>query len=219
MTALRARRSPEPIAIDGRLAAVTPAARQIAALLLAALLVGACASGPAGSSSAASASTTPSSASASAAPAPSVSDSGEAVAGNPGSGDSSVPAPPLSSGGAGGPIPSPTPTEVHPVAGLLAVHDVRATRVHAAMSGERLVAQVFWWSGPPPCSELSEVATARTGDTFTLTIREGAVQLGVACPALAMYKVTTVDLGPVAPGTYTVDVLGVDVGATVLYAG
>lgn len=116
-------------------------------------------------------------------------------------------------------MPSPSPTAVRPVSGLFNVHDVRATALQASVSNGSLVARVFWWSGPPPCSELSEVKVDQTGNTFTLTVREGAQQLGIACPALAMYKVTTVDLGPVSRGTYTVNALGVDPGTVVVSTG
>ena len=196
--------------------------RTAVVVLLAALVAGACSGGSGTAGSASAAPGSPSSAPASASPAPSGSGSsggGGAVEGNPGSGATPVPVPPIGPGDSGGTVPSPTPTRVHPVAGLLSIHDVRATGLRAAMSGDHLVAQVYWWSGPAPCSELAGVAVAHAGTTFTLTVREGAAQLGIACPALAMYKVTSVDLGAVSPGRYTVNALGVDVGAVVLYAG
>lgn len=216
-----------------RLAAVMRLARPAVAVLLVGI-VAACSGGaglagsasPQSSSAPASASAS-ASGSASAGPTSSApaSDGGRsgggtggsgAVGGNPGSGASSAPVGPGESPGA---LPGPSPTEVQPVAGLLGVHDVRATTVQARVSSGHLIASVSWWSGPPPCSELSGVSAARTGSSFTLTVREGAAQLGVACPALAMAKATTVDLGPVTPGTYRVSALGVDVPAEVLYAG
>ncbi len=141
--------------------------------------------------------------------------SGGAVAGNPGV----TPIPVDGPGASGGVVPVQPPTEVTPVANLQRVHDVRAAEVRAQMSGNHLTATVLWWSGPAPCSQLSEVKVVASGTTFTLTVREGAELLGIACPALAMHKATTVDLGPIAPGTYHIAVLGVDTPITVVYNG
>lgn len=116
-------------------------------------------------------------------------------------------------------IPAPSPIVVAPVAGLYNVRDIRATAVTLAASGGHLTASVFWWSGPAPCSVLAEVAVDRASDGIHLTVREGAQQLGVACPALAVYKTTTVDLGPATPGSTTVWALGVDQPATLVVAG
>ena len=55
---------------------------------------------------------------------------------------------------------------------------------------------------------LDSVDVKRAGETFTLTVREGADQLDVACIAIAQYKGTVLDLGPLAPGTYTISAFG-----------
>jgi hypothetical protein len=208
--------------LPARLAPMTHRLRSLGACLLPALLLVACTAAPgasgspasAGSSNSPSASTSSGSPSASAAsPSAAPSDTPGAVGGNPGitpipaPGDSSAP---------GGTFPAPSPTEVQPVANLLNVHDVRATAVKATQSGTHLMATVAWWSGPPPCSALSEVKVAQAGTAFTLTVREGAQQLGIACPALATYKQTSVDLGPVSPGTYTVGATGADASVTII---
>ncbi len=199
--------------------------RPLIALSLAGFILGACSAGP---GAAGSASALPVSASASAEPSPSTTGSSPeasgnegsgAVGGNPGTGVTPVPISPGSTAQSAPPVPRPSPTEVAPVAGLLNVHDVHASALQASVSNGHIIAKVLWWSGPPPCSQLAEVRVDRTGGTFTLTVREGAQQLGVACPALAMYKVTTVDLGAVSDGTYTVNALGVEPGITVLYTG
>ncbi len=129
---------------------------------------------------------------------------------------------PISPGGPGasiGPIREQPPTVVHPVANLLDVHDVRAEAVSASVSGGRVTATVTWWSGPAPCSELAEVAVARQGSTFTLTVREGAQQLGIACPAIAVHKEATVALGALAAGRYSIAATGVDRPITVAVSG
>jgi hypothetical protein len=108
---------------------------------------------------------------------------------------------------------------VTPVANLLGVHDIRAESVKASVTGGHVVATVAWWSGPSPCSDLSEVHVDRIGDAFTLTVREGAEQLGIACPALAMHKEAVVDLGVLPAGSYTVATTGVDAPVTVTVSG
>lgn len=130
-----------------------------------------------------------------------------------------VPVPGGSGVNPGGPVVNPSPSFVSPVPGLANVHDVHASGVTARAEGSHIIATVTWWSGPPPCTALSEVAVTRSGSAFTLTVREGAQQLGVACPALAMAKATTVDLGPVAPGAYTVGATGVTTTARVVVNG
>jgi hypothetical protein len=136
-----------------------------------------------------------------------------------GPGITPIPVPPSGPTASGLPIPAPSPTEVVPISGLHNVHDVNATKVEARMSGNHIIATLFWWSGPSPCSDLSEVKVDRTGPAFTLTVREGARNLGIACPAIAMYKTTTVDLGAVAPGAYTVNAYGAEKPARVTFTG
>lgn len=119
-----------------------------------------------------------------------------------------VPMPPGGPGSPGG-VPMPSPSFVQPTPGLLSIHDVRAAGLSAVANAGHIQATVSWWSGPPPCSALAEVHVERSGNAFTLTIREGAVQLGIACPAMAMAKATVVDLGAVPAGTYTVGATGV----------
>lgn len=127
---------------------------------------------------------------------------GGAVPGNPGNGGAVDP-------GAGGAVPDPQPTIVTPAAGVAGIHDVGATRLHAAVNGRRVSIQVAWWSGVEPCSVLAEIGVARDGSTFTLTVREGSVGAGVvACIEIAMYKAAIVDLGDLDPGTYTVRAFG-----------
>lgn len=205
-----------------RLAAMPKPSRQqlvrlTGILLVAGLTLGACTAGPGATSGPVTSS-----------PSPSQGSSGGVetgpgsgvVGGSPGPSVSHVPVdpvpmPPGGPGASGGGVPMPSPGIVQPVAGLLNIHDVRAAGISATSAAGRIVATVSWWSGPPPCSALAEVHVDRAGNAFTLTIREGAVQLGIACPAMAMAKATVVDLGAVPAGTYTVAATGVDVPVTV----
>jgi hypothetical protein len=99
-------------------------------------------------------------------------------------------------------------------ANLHNIHDARAESFTVDGSSGTVKVTIVWWSGPPPCSQLSTVDVARvdaaTGSTFTLTVREGSQQLGIACPALAVHKQTTVDLGPIRDEDWTISVVGVD---------
>ena len=118
-----------------------------------------------------------------------------------------------------GPIQAQPPTEVQPVPNLLDVHDVRAESVTAAVHAGQVTATVVWWSGPAPCSELSAVKVMRSGNVFTLTVREGSQELGIACPAIAVHKQATVQLGALPPGSYTLAATGVDTPITVTVPG
>ena len=120
----------------------------------------------------------------------------------PGSPGSSDP-PPRTPG-----IPGPQPTMVTPAEGLSGVHPVGASAIEAQVSGRNVIVRLSWWSGPAPCSVLAGVDTARDGTTFTLTIREGAAQEGVACPEIAMLKATVVNLGAPGPGIWTIAAYG-----------
>lgn len=212
-----------PVSLGGRAGRATSATRAVAAavgialLALVALSAAACTSGSAPSGSPVvgePTATTP------VVSAPGGEGSGTASGPSGGAGSGGPPTPPQWSSGPGQPGagsgPSPQPSFVTPIAGLHAIHDVKAVALTASVGAGRISATVSWWSGPAPCSALSEVQVARVGNAFTLTVREGAQQLGVACPALAMNKATTVDLGAVAPGSYTVAATGVDTPVAVV---
>ena len=62
-----------------------------------------------------------------------------------------------------------------------------------------------WWGGIPSCYVLRPVRVHRSGDTITLSLREGSdAPPGTACADIAMLKQVLVDLGPLQPGSYTV---------------
>ncbi len=119
-----------------------------------------------------------------------------------------VPIEPGGGDGSGGVPPQPRPTLVTPMAGLLDVHQVGATALQTSVDGSRLSVTVAWWSGVEPCNVLAGVDVTRDGDKVTLTVREGASRLGVACIEIAVYKATIVDLGELDPGTYTIAAFG-----------
>jgi hypothetical protein len=131
--------------------------------------------------------------------------------------------------GGGGPIPvdpgsggggvDPQPTLVAPVAGLLDVHPVSAVELVPSVVGHRVSVRVAWWSGVEPCNVLAGVDVARDGDTFRLTVAEGAARRDVACPEIAVYKATVVDLGELPPGDYTISARGEAAPVAVIVPG
>jgi hypothetical protein len=118
----------------------------------------------------------------------------------------------------GGLIPNPQPSIVSPTTGLTGIHALNATLLQPSVNGRDVAVKVAWWSGIAPCSVLAGVDVARDGATFTLTVREGAAQQGVACSEIAMYKATIVDLGRLDPGTYTIKATGDAPAVTVTVA-
>lgn len=171
-----------------------------ALVLVIAVLVAACSA--AGSSPAVPGSSPPGTA----APSPAPTD-GNTVTSPPDTpGNGTVTSPP--GGPIGSTIPGPQPTMLTPAQGLLGIRPVGASAIEPQVSGGEIVVRLSWWSGPAPCSVLAGVDIARDATTFTLTIREGAAQQGVACPEIAMLKATLVDLGSPGPATYTIVAFG-----------
>jgi hypothetical protein len=105
--------------------------------------------------------------------------------------------------GAGAPD-QPAGTLVFPKAGVRDPRPVAVQGMSLQPSDGHVVIRLDWVSGVEPCSVLAGVTTHRAGDTFTLTVMEGSLVQQVACPDIAMYKATLVDLGALGPGTYTV---------------
>ncbi len=110
--------------------------------------------------------------------------------------------------GPGGPVVPAQPKIVVPKPGRLDVHPVGASTIEAIVTGRHVTLRLSWWSGVEPCSVLDSVGVVRTGTNILLTIREGSDQRGVACIEIAMLKGTIVDLGELAPGTYTISAGG-----------
>lgn len=141
-------------------------------------------------------------------------DPGRDLGGNQGGGtDSGIPG----NGGIVFPNPDPgmvepgEPQLVEPVAGARMIRDTAATDVRAAVVGRRVTVQVAFWGGVEPCHVLAGVDVARDGNTITITVKVGAgPEAGpdIACIEIAVLKATTVDLGELDPGTYTIVAVG-----------
>jgi hypothetical protein len=107
--------------------------------------------------------------------------------------------------GGGGGIGQPgIPEPVVPRPGQLMVHPVGVSELLARRDGRHVVLNARWWSGVEPCAVLDSVGVARDGDTITVTLFEGTSDPDVACIAIAVEKVTVIDLGELEPGTYTI---------------
>jgi hypothetical protein len=129
-------------------------------------------------------------------------------AAQPGQGGGIAPVLPVDPGAGGGADDPAQATMVGPVAGAFDVRDVAATGLWASVDGSRVTALLTWWSGVEPCNVLAGVDVVRDGTSITLTVREGSAARDVACIEIAMLKATTVDLGELEPGTYTLIAAG-----------
>jgi hypothetical protein len=107
-------------------------------------------------------------------------------------------------GGGGAGIQPGQPTLVLPKPGQQNVHDVSIEELTARVAGRHVVLNARWWSGVEPCSVLDSVAVSRSGQTITVSVREGSGKGDVMCPDIAMLKVTPIDLGDLEPGDYTI---------------
>jgi hypothetical protein len=126
-----------------------------------------------------------------------------AVPSQPSSGDpnGSVGAP--IGGGSNGSF-DPAGRLVIPKPGQLDVHPLSASSLSATVDGRHVVVTVHFASGVEPCSILDSIVVAPGAGTFAITLREGHGPGNVVCIMIAEFKRAIVDLGTLAPGTYTI---------------
>jgi len=110
--------------------------------------------------------------------------------------------PPVGGGGAPGNAGQPTlvvpnPPTVNPA-------PVAISQLVAQVEGRRVLLNARWWSGVEPCYVLDSIKVDREGNTFTITLLEGAAQENAICIEIAMEKVAVIDLGELEPGSYTI---------------
>jgi hypothetical protein len=91
-----------------------------------------------------------------------------------------------------------------PKPGQLDIHPVAMTTLTASVSGHHVVIRADWVSGVEPCSTLDSILVATGPGTFSITIREGHGAEQVMCIDIAKFKHALIDLGDLAPGTYSV---------------
>lgn len=107
--------------------------------------------------------------------------------------------------GGGGALPQPgMPELVVPRPGQQLVHPVAVSELAASVEGRTVILNARWWSGVEPCSVLDSVGVERDGSTITVSLFEGTSDPDAMCIAIAVEKVTVIDLGELDPGTYTV---------------
>ena len=121
-------------------------------------------------------------------------------------GDGTVVSPPKDGGNDGGGLPAQPgqPQVVVPQSGQLMVHPVAIAEFLARVEGRSVTLNARWWSGVEPCSVLDSVTIDRDGTTITIGLHEGTSDLDAVCIAIAVEKVTVIDLGELEPGTYTI---------------
>lgn len=88
--------------------------------------------------------------------------------------------------------------------GQLDLHQVRMDRLAAVTDGRRVVVTTTWTSGVEPCNVLDHVLVERGDGSFTITLFEGHGPGNDICIEIAQIKQTQIDLGDLAPGTYTI---------------
>jgi hypothetical protein len=122
--------------------------------------------------------------------------------------DGTVVSPPNEGGndGGGGGLPAQPgqPQLVVPQPGQLMTHPVAIAELLARVEGRNVTLNARWWSGVEPCSVLDSVTIDRDGSTITINLFEGTSDLDAVCIAIAVEKVTVIDLGDLEPGTYTI---------------
>ena len=120
---------------------------------------------------------------------------------------------PNSSVGIDLPAPSDDPALIDPVGhivvpkpGQLDVRAIPAQTLSAVADGRRVTLTIDYTSGVEPCYVLDSIVVAVGADTktFGITLREGHGPEDVACIEIAESKRAIVELGELAPGTYTI---------------
>ncbi len=162
--------------------------RRLAGPLALVLLVTACA-GTTGSSGSAAPSSPPATVAPSpSADAPATVDPNEPVGTDvpPGGGDAG-----------NGPLIVPKPGQLEP-------RPVKMDGLKADVTGRNLKVTATWTSGVEPCYVLDRIVVEKGPGSFTLTLFEGRGPGDPICIEIAQIKRTQVDLGEVAPGTYTI---------------
>jgi hypothetical protein len=95
---------------------------------------------------------------------------------------------------------------VTPKPGQLDVRAIPAQTLSAAVDGRRVTLTIDYTSGVEPCYILDSIVVAVGADTktFDITLREGHGPGDVMCIEIAEFKRAMVELGELAPGTYTI---------------
>ena len=147
-----------------------------------------------------------------------------AVPGDPGNGGNTGGGTDPGSGTGGGIVnPNPNPndpnanplfgnaTYVKPTLGLVNQRTANVQLLRAVVNADgTAAADLRWWSGVAPCSALDriEMGIDEAAKTIDLKVVEGSGAGDVACIDIAQLTATTVDLGTLASGSWTISVEG-----------
>lgn len=93
---------------------------------------------------------------------------------------------------------------VVPKPGQLDVHPIAADSFAARVDGRHVILTITYTSGVEPCSVLDTIVVQRGEGSFAITLREGRGPGNQVCIMIARIMRTQVDLGELAPGTYTI---------------
>jgi hypothetical protein len=111
------------------------------------------------------------------------------------------------------PAPSDDPALIDPLGrvvvpkpGQLDVRAIPAQTLSAVATGRRVTLTIDYTSGVEPCYILDTIVVAVGADakTFAVTLREGHGPGDVVCIEIAESKRAIVELGELAPGSYTI---------------
>jgi hypothetical protein len=100
---------------------------------------------------------------------------------------------------------------LQPAAGLINQHAVNVQLVRAVVADDgTATADLRWWSGVAPCSQLDSIKIERddAAKTIRLKVIEGSGPGEVACIDIAQLSAAAVDLGKLASGTWTMSAEG-----------
>ena len=120
-------------------------------------------------------------------------------------------------GGGGIIVPNPNgdpllgqATFVTPVAGLVNLHPVSVQLIRALANAQGARVELRWWSGVAPCNALDRVEPDidEAARTINLTVFEGSGPGNQVCIDLAQLKAVVVEIGSLAPGTWTITAEG-----------
>lgn len=102
-------------------------------------------------------------------------------------------------------------TYLTPAPGLVNLRTVNVQLVRAVVNADGAVtADLRWWSGVAPCSQLDRVEIVQDDGARTIRLKviEGSGQGDMACIEIAQLSATAVDLGALASGAWTISAEG-----------
>jgi hypothetical protein len=93
---------------------------------------------------------------------------------------------------------------VVPRPGQFDVRPIPAQTLATQVDGRRVVIAIDYTSGVEPCYVLDSILVQPRQGSFAITLREGHGPGDVMCTEQAEFKRALVDLGELAPGSYTI---------------